>query len=221
MATICRAPGCTAHTTSFGYYCPAHKSTLRRHGHPEQQAITKAELKPFIAAVRRRVEKNAENAVWSHAEARWQVVVDHARGLVAEAESGRAGSSVERRAASEVLRLAADVDARAVMEAVFAMYLLQEADPRRFRSDDAFRAQLVRRVRGLVEANARSWVAPGTGKAKRAYVELAPRAAMNLARWLVDAFGGIGLHLARMEARDREAERARIEELGMALAELR
>lgn len=221
MANICRAPGCTAHTTSYGHYCPTHKSTLRRHGHPEQRAVTKAELKPFVRAVRRRIEKNAESAVWSHCEARWQAILDHARGIMAEAERGRAGFSFERRAAAEILKLSTGVDARAVMETVFALYLLQDVDPRRFRSDDAFRAQLVRRVRGLAEGNARSWVDPATGKSKRAYVELTPKASASLSSWLVEALGGIGLHLARLQERDREAERAQAQELGKALEELR
>lgn len=220
MAKECRVAGCRAHTTSFGNYCPSHKSALRRHGHPEQDAVTKAELKPYIALVRRRIEKNAESTVWQHCETRWLAVVDHARGIVAEAEHGRPGFGFERRAAEEVLKLAGAVEARSVVEVVFALYLMQDADPRRFRSDEAFRFQLARRVRGLVEGNACSWVDPASGRAKRAYVELSPRAAKSLSRWLVEAFGGIGLHLARMEQQDREAEQARRKDLGEALKEL-
>lgn len=220
MAKVCRVAGCRAHTTSFGNYCPSHKSALRRHGHPEQDAVTKAELKPYVTLVRRRIEKNPESTVWQHCETRWRAVADHARGIMAEAERGQPGFGFERRAAEEVLRLDGTVDSRSVVEVIFALYLMQDADSRRFRSDDAFRFQLVRRVRGLVEGNARSWVDPASGRAKRAYVELPPRAAKSLASWLVDAFGGIGLHLARLEQRDREAEQARNKDLGEALKEL-
>lgn len=220
MSRPCRVLGCTGLASDFGHYCPGHKRTLRRHGHPEQRGVTKAELAPYVVLVRLRIEKNADNAVWRLAEERWRVVVDHARGIVADARLGRPGFGFERRAAEEVVKVAQQVEARAIMETAFGLYLQQDADPRRFRSDDAFRRQLVRRVRGLAEGNARRWGDPATGRTKRAYDELPPRAAASMGRWLVEAFGGIGLHLARLEARDREAERARNHELGAALEEL-
>ena len=100
MSRPCRVYGCAGHASRFGLYCPAHKSALRRHGHPEQDAITKAELKPYVAQVRRRVARNAENATWSHCEARWRAIVDLARGIIAEAERGQAGNRHERSAAA-------------------------------------------------------------------------------------------------------------------------
>lgn len=199
-------------------YCPAHKSALRRHGHPEQDAITKAELKPYVAQVRRRVASNAENATWGHCEARWRDIVDLARGIIAEAECGRAGNRHERSAAAEVVRLGAAIEAAEIMETVFALYLLQEAEPCRFRSDDAFLTQLVRRLRGLVEANAEVWTNKVTGQTKRAYRELAPRAAMIMARWVVSALGGV--HLARLEARDKAEQQASRQELAEAMRDL-
>lgn len=220
MSRPCRVYGCAGHASRFGLYCPAHKSALRRHGHPEQDAITKAELKPYVAQVRRRVARNAENATWSHCEARWRAIVELARGVVAEAERGQAGNRHERSAAAEVVRLGAAIGAVEIMETVFALYLLQEAEPRRFRSDDAFLTQLVRRLRGLVEANAEVWTNKATGQTKRAYRELAPRAAMIIARWVVTALGGVGVHLARLEARDKAEQQASRQELAEAMRDL-
>jgi hypothetical protein len=220
MSRPCRVLGCTGHATQFGNWCPAHKSAMRRHGHPEQRAVGKAELKPFVARVRRRIEKNAESPVWHHAEERWRAVIEHARGIVAEAARGVPGFGYERRAAEEVVKLSDEVEARVVMETAFGLYLQQAADPRRFRSDEAFRFQLVRRIRGLAESNTRQWGDPVLGRSRRALGELPPRAASTLARWLVEAFGSIGLYLARLEDRDREVERARAADFDAALKDL-
>jgi hypothetical protein len=101
-----------------------------------------------------------------------------------------AGNSSERIAAREVVKLAEHVEPREVVETVLAMFLLEQDQPRRFRSDPAFRTQLVRRTRGLSEVNAGTWYDAATGKTKRAYKELAPRANAVLGQWLAELFGG-------------------------------
>jgi hypothetical protein len=105
----------------------------------------------------------------------------------------------ERVAAQELQKLADAVAPKEVVETVLAFFVMQEVQPRRFRSDRAFRTQMVRRVRGLTDLNAGSWFDHQTGKTKRAYKELSPRAAAVMAQWLANAFGGAGLHLARLE----------------------
>ncbi|MCX5581199.1 hypothetical protein [Kaistia terrae] len=217
MIRPCRVLGCGAHTTRYGTFCPTHKSNLRRHGHAEQTAVTKAELAPFVALVRKRIEKNADNATWAHSEARWQTVVDHARAILGEAKRGVPGNRYERTAASEVVVLGEAVTPRAITETVFAMYLLQEHDLRRLRSDEAFRAQLIHRLRGLTEANVDEW--PG-GRAKRLQRDIPPRAVLIMAQWIGEALGGVGVHLARLEARDREARAASAAGLAEAMREL-
>jgi hypothetical protein len=67
----------------------------------------------------------------------------------------------------------------------------------------------VRRTRGLSDVNAGSWFDAATGKTKRAYCELTPRASAVLGHWLADAFGGSGLHLAKLEKDEREGLNAR------------
>jgi hypothetical protein len=105
----------------------------------------------------------------------------------------------ERIAAQGVMKLADAVPPREIVETTLALFVMQELQPRSFRSDRAFRTQLVRRVRGLTDVNAGSWFDNQTGKTKRAYKELTPRAAMVLGQWLAGAFGGVGLHLAKLE----------------------
>ncbi|ACA20669.1 hypothetical protein M446_6406 [Methylobacterium sp. 4-46] len=204
----CRAPGCGARTTRYGVYCTTHKSRYRRHGHPEQRAITKADLNPYLKRVRKRIKKNSDNPLWAHCEDLWNELVSHAKGIVTTYRGGQPTYRHERIAADEVVKLFAHVESREVIETVFAMFLLEDHQPRRFRSDGAFRFQLVRRLRGLTETNAGTWVDPSTGRTKRAYHELSPRAAEVFARWVMKALGGVGAYLAKLE-RDEEDERQR------------
>jgi len=220
MIRPCRVLGCGAHTTRYGIFCPTHKSNLRRHGHAEQTAVTKVELAPFVALVRKRIEKNAENPTWAHSEARWQTVLDHARSIIAEAKRGVPGNRYERTAASEVVVLGEVVTPRAIIQTVFAMYLLQEHDPRRLRSDEAFRAQLIRRLRGLTEANVDEWEGGAGGRAKHVQRDIPPRAVLIMAQWVGEALGGVGVHLSRLERRDREAQAASAAGLAEAMREL-
>ena len=59
-----------------------------------------------------------------------------------------------RKAAEEVLKVAEVATPRDVIETVLAVFVMQELDPRRFRSDPGFRFQLVRRMRALADVSA-------------------------------------------------------------------
>ncbi|RYC33624.1 hypothetical protein D3273_03955 [Lichenibacterium minor] len=202
MARHCRSPGCTAEATQYGAYCTSHKSTLRRHGDADQRGITKADLKAPLRAIRGRIERNSGNPVWGQSEGRWREVVGHARAVLARQG---AGSAYARQAASETVKLAEAVEAREIMATAFAVYLMADQQPRRFLSDTAFRVQLVRRLRGLTEANAGTWFDHKTGRTKRVYRELPPQAAGVMGEWIAKAFGAVGLFLARMDREQREA----------------
>lgn len=208
MNRVCSAPGCGVRTTSrFSSYCSAHKARLRRHGAPDQEAITKSHLAPYAAVVRARIEKNRQNTLWEQLERRWEILLNHARSVIANRQSGRAGSRHEYVAALELLKLEGAVPAQDVIVTVLAMFVMLELEPRRFRSDPAFRAQLVRRVRGLTDMNAGEWHDHKTGKIKRAYRDLPPRSIKVLGQWLADTFGVVGLHLAKVERSDEEKRR--------------
>jgi hypothetical protein len=79
----------------------------------------------------------------------------------------------EVQACDAIVKVAESVEAAAVVETALAMYVMLEMAPRRFLSDDAFRFQLVRRIRGLTEVNAGEWYGHKTGKTKRAYKDRA------------------------------------------------
>jgi hypothetical protein len=221
MNRTCRAPGCGAEASSrYSHYCQSHKSRLRRHGAVDQEGITAADLKPYLSRLKRHIEKNRESPAWGQLDGRWLAVVDHAMSVLASFERGNAGPVYERRAAHEIVKLAEATQPRAVIEIALAMFIMQEREPRRFRSDAAFRAQLVRRVRALGDVNAGVYYDHTTDKMRRTYRELSPRAVAVIGQWLAEALGGAGVHLARRERADEE--RQRNERLGLykALEEL-
>ena len=182
---------------------------------------TKTELASYQRLVQARIERNPDSAAWGRLDDAWLHVVGHAKGILAAEKQGRAGVRHERIAAREVVTLADAVPARQVVVCSLAMFVLWELEPRRFRSDDAFRMQLARRVRRLTEANAAHYFDDVAGKGKRVYRDVAPRAAKVFAGWLADTLGGAGIKLARLELADIEKAKQDRLALRAALAELK
>jgi hypothetical protein len=213
----CRIPDCCNSTSRWGAYCNAHKSRKRRHGHPLQETITAADLAPFVKVVRARRLRNPEADAWRILAARWTVLMDCCQGIVDVYMSGVPGQGHQVQAAREVLMLSQHVEANDVIDVLMAMYLLQDARPKSFKSDVAFVHQIVRRVRGLTEVNAGSWFDHSTGRVKRVYRELSPRTAVEMGALLVQALGAGGLHMVKLEHRDRDRKKAEAHELHRAM----
>jgi hypothetical protein len=222
MNRTCRVRGCGLPAASrFAAHCTVHKARIRRHGAADQQGITKADLAPHLKRVRSRIEKNQHNPAWITLDARWSAIVDRARQIETAYFAGRPGHRDERQAAHEVAKLAADVEPRAVVETVLAVVMMLEMEPRRFRTDAAFRTQLVRRVRALTDVNFGERYHHATGRVKRVYRDLSPRAAAILGQWLVEALGGAGMHVAQLERREMEQKAQEQEAFRAALRELK
>jgi hypothetical protein len=222
MSYLCRAPGCQSEASSpYSRFCANHKANLRRHGDATQTAVTAAHLKPHLAAVRARIKKNKDSPAWGELEGRWLTVVDHARGVITAFHSGKAGSRDQRKAAHEVLKIADAAEPWQVMEIVLAMFVMEGHDPRRFRSDTAFRFQLVRRARALADVNAGLRYDHRSGKVRRVYRELTPSAVRIIGQWLADASGGAGVRLAMLEHADAERQKAERRQFHAALAALK
>jgi hypothetical protein len=111
-----------------------------------------------------------------------------------------------REAAIETLRIGNNVKPRDVIETVLAMYVMQDQEPRRFKSDQAFRTQMVRRVRGLTRLNADAWTDAKTGKRKLVYRDLSQRTGAIIGGWIAEALGSAGIMFARLERKDHEKE---------------
>lgn len=210
----CHASGCGEPVSSkYSHHCQTHKARLRRHGAVDQEGITKAHLKPYAAMVRERIAANADNPAWGKLEARWAALGVHSDGVLASYANGRPSLSYQVAAATEVKRLSSLVSPRDVLVTTAAMVLMLAMDERRFRSDRAFRIQVARRVLGLTEANANSYLDRRTGKEHRVYKELGPRTTETLGAWLVEALGAAGQHIARKEREEREARMREHQEL--------
>jgi hypothetical protein len=204
MNNICSAPGCgTPASTRFGRYCRPHVAQLRRHGAIGQTGITKADLKAYRHIVGARLEKNKDKPLLTQLEARWGAVITYAEGVLEEAQS-KPMVRYRREAAIEMLSIGKNVQPRDVIETVLTMYIMQDQEPRRFKSDQAFRTQLVRRVRGLTRLNADSWTDARTGKRKLVYRDLSQRTVTIMGDWIAEALGPAGLMFARLERKDHE-----------------
>jgi hypothetical protein len=146
--------------------------------------------------------------------------VDHAREVARVQLSGRPGSRNERRAAHEVTKLAEDVPPRQVVETVLAVIMMLELEPRRFRTDRAFKTQLVRLVRAQTDVKFGEKWDSATSKVKRWYKELPPKATAIMGQWLIDALGAAALRVARLERTEMEQAAGEKQALQKALSEL-
>jgi hypothetical protein len=100
------------------------------------------------------------------------------------------------------------------------MFLMQAQARHSFASERAFDVQLVRRVRGLTASNAPAYRDARTGRARRAYRELSPRAAAVMAEWLRMTLGVLGTRLVKLEEDERRAGEEDRAELSDALMRL-
>ncbi len=107
-----------------------------------------------------------------------------------------------------------------VVEVVIAMYLLENQNPHRFKSHEAFGRQLVRRVRALSDMNVGTYFDHHSGKVKRVYRDFKPRTTDLLADLLRTIFGAAALTVVSLERRDAEAQRTEQLELHAALNQL-
>lgn len=217
----CRIAGCAQPASSaYSKFCNSHRSRVRRQGDPLQRGIRKADLRPYDRLVRERIAANTESPVWGKFEVRWAALVRDAKSRVAAYEGGAARPRQTIQAAREVIRIADAAQPREVVIAVAAMTLMHSLAPIYFASDNGFDAQLVKRVRGLTRNNSTAY-RDGTGRVRRVYHELPPRAAAVLAGWLRQTLGILGMHLARLEREEAQSKRKEDQELSDALIALK
>ena len=198
----CRVNGCANARAGHSRLCSKHRSRKRRHGHEEQRTVSKADLKPFIEKVQARIAKQPEAKLWSICDQRWDVLTSSWR-----SQPPKTIFRFVRASTKELLRLANTVSGRDVAVTTIAMYLLQAHDPRLFKSEAAFRTQLVRRVRGLSSGSFAEWDGAGDGRKRRAMKELEPKTTEWFSGILVELFGPAGLKVAQLERREEEERR--------------
>jgi hypothetical protein len=218
MARTCQVPNCGAPASSrYSRHCRRHKSNLRRHGGTTQSGVKKSELAPYCDKIRNRRARNPDSPLWPHLEAVWKALVGDARAI-----AGRSlGNRYDRLAAHEILNIDADCSAENIGTTALAMFMLWHERPTRFQSDRAFRLQLVRRVRALSRRHIGLRYDPATGRERRLYRELSPKAGAIVAQRLTAAYGAAGLQLGALEDRDRDQARAAAETIRRSIKEMK
>lgn len=216
----CAVPGCGAARLARSPLCNTHKSRKRRHGDAQQPGITVTTLQPYLKTLRAHIRRNAKSTLWDQLDNLWRVLIEECERDL-ELLANRPAVAYDREAKQQLVKLKQDVKPRQAVEVILVMFMLQEFEPRRFKSDDAFRFQLVRRVRALSDLNVGSYYQHTTRKVKRVYRDLSPRATRAFAGYLTETFGRAGLYIATHERNRIEAQGKAKAELGTALAELK
>lgn len=206
MNHYCILPDCGRPTTGRSNKCNAHKLTLRRHGHPEQVAIKATEYGPYRDTIQRLWHAEELAPFWAVVKARWGRCLQSAEAAIGDYSRGVALSRHAVRAAEELVKLNRNVPLEKLACLALALYMLEVDQPRRFKSDDAFRFQLVRKVRGLDElAVGKTWNHKRR-KMRRVYRDLPPRVVRLLHEYLLATFGE-----AAVKLKDYERARPRLE----------
>lgn len=124
---------------------------------------------------------------------------------MAQGQQGEVGFSHQRKAIGELAKLR-EVEPDVVAEAVLAMYLLQEEQPRVFKSDTAFDFQLARRIRGLTDSNAGVYWDQNKQRTKKVYRDVPPKVTLAMSEYLKAAFGVAALYVAQLEQEEVKSE---------------
>ncbi len=197
----CAAASCTSVAAGFSTLCSGHRKTKTRHGHPMQMAISATRLAPYLRRVQARNRGNVDSEAWSILAKRWSVIVEDSLRTIEAYQLGHASVRHHVQAAEQVRTLDGLGNPMSVAQVALAMYLMADAEPRAFVSDDAFDFQLVRRVRALAPINSGTYWCHKAARIKRVYRDLPPRVIGVLADQLKEAFGLAGLQLAGLERR--------------------
>ena len=201
----CTATGCDRPRVGYSRFCDAHRQRDKRHGHPEQRAVLKSDVKPFAEEITDWIDTQPNaGEIWASLESVWSAVITGARAEIAKKETGKSYIRWHVEACYGITRVAGDVNPREVIATILGMVAVQEIRPFIFRSDRAFLIQLSRRVMGLTESHAGRWRDYQTGRTKLVYRVPSPRSAVWLGRSLMESLGGLGITLWRRLMNDRE-----------------
>ena len=192
-----RCPGKISRRKTWGYLCDRHGIANRRWGHPQQTALKVRDLDPYLQVVKR-VRERSKGTDWSAVYARWRAVVAVAREYLDQVRKGHAHVGYRRQAADIVTQLADNMEEARAVDLVMAVYLLEEFEPRRFHSDEAFRTCLLHILRKEAKVGRRFNLKVG-GREKASYRILGQKVREEAAKWAIEGLGLVGLHVDRQE----------------------
>lgn len=217
MSQTCTARGCTALAAGYSQYCSGHKNRQRRHGHPDQTPVTKAELLPYLKELTARRKKDAASPAWAILDGRWQAIVRVAVETCAAYEGGQVSQMEQVEAARIVRDVAGSASSLAAIDTALAVCMLRQRRPGRFHGE-ALRHQLVKRVAALGPRSAgRSWDQKRQS-VRLTYKDIPPRVVLILSEQLLGAFWRAGVQLAELPLKEAEKRREENQRLDDAIA---
>lgn len=212
--------GCHKPTTRWGTLCSTHRNRQRRHGHPNQTGVTKAELKPYVEIVKKRKARNQNSLLWVTLQSRWEQLIDNARLTLKDYLNGKAMSRHIVKTSKELVNLHETAEFDEISQTALAMFILQRQQQTRYRDQNSFLHQLTRRLRGLSDINAGTWFDHSTGKVKRVYRDLPARTSQQFGQAIIDVFGLAGAILAKKEIEEATAKHLEKQAIINAIKEL-
>lgn len=207
MTHLCAAPGCTADHARADRYCVAHRTRLRRYGHPLQRVVTSRDLQPFACRIASRLPDDGE--VRTLLADRWSKLLVVVSSIAASGvyrvpfgapSNDRVASSVEREAAYRFMATAAKCDAKEAADLVIGLAILRAVKPETFEDDRAFRFLITRRFFGFSPSNAARHLASKS----TTYKSFPPGLILAVAAWLWSAFGEVAERIADKEKIEME-----------------
>ena len=212
MTHLCAAPGCTADHARDSRYCDAHRTRLRRYGHPLQRAVHPRNLEPFACRIASRLPDDGE--VRRLLEVRWSSLLEAVKvtattGLLrvpfGSPSSDRPATARQREAARRFLTTAASTTAREVGDIVIGLTILRAVHPETFVDETTFHFIVARRFLGLSRHNATS---ARTGSTT--YRSYPAPVVLPIAEWLLLVFGEVADRMAAAEV--AEIDKAKTDE---------
>lgn len=201
----CKVPGCLEPLRSVhATLCEKHRQRDRLHGHPQQETITLAHLRPLARTVKAIVARDRTGRVGEALDQLHGLLRGYASGVIAEWTSGRACVRKERDAARELLTVLDATNARECAMLMAALFLLREQQPRLFVNDRAFRFQAARIFRRQTKLSAGAYWDDARQQTKLVYKDLPTKVTDFLGRCVVDAYARFAAHVITQWRQDQE-----------------
>lgn len=210
----CRTPGCTRPARSnIAYLCGACRERMRDNGDALQTTIRRTELRPMEDRVREIIRRGHLPMICRGLQTINDALVRNSEGTLAMRDRGRAMNRHTVIAATEMLKVAKNVDPLESGITIAALYLLAERTPRRIVSDEGMAGQLTRVYR------AQQGIAMGTtwdDKRQRTalwYRPLPKDSTALIATTLREAYVSWLVHVMAADKKEREAQKQAAREL--------
>lgn len=204
---LCAAPGCqNSRRSSVSPLCTGHHSRARVHGAHDQTLVTRQELKPLEARVRKVIATGRADLIESSLEEINKRLLGYAESEIARFHRGIAMNRHLITACDQIEKVCREVQPLTTAVTITAMFLLQAENPRRFPQDAGFKGQLVRQFR-LPAGVARGWsYNDKTGKMSGWFKPLTKEATATIGNLVVTAYTSWIVHIRQAEQRLREEE---------------